>query len=276
MEDLQKLLISVLGQDLSWQSIVSTTAQIIFLIILVTLVYQQIKKTQAERILTGILIASLLIACFYLFNFHILIKIFELLLPALLVGIIVLFAPELRRLLLKLGHSGLSFPQVLGVSNKASSSSDKDISTMANNIVEAISELSRNKQGGLIVLDNTWSDKLYLSTGCRLNALISTELLLNIFYPKSPLHDGAVIIRDQRIFAASVILPITENPKLNPWQYGTRHRAALGITENNPSSFCLIVSEETGSISIAERGSISKISNPEDIKALIQNKLRGY
>lgn len=274
LENIQKYITTIFGQELSGQSLVSVIVQIVFLVVLIFLVYQQIKKTQAERIITGILIASLLIACFYLFNLHILIKIFELLLPALLVGIIVLFAPELRKLLHKLGHSGLSFPHFLGGSGKTSNSSDKDISIMANNIVEAITKLSRNKHGGLIVLDNTWSDKLYLSTGCRLNALISAELLLNIFYPKSPLHDGAVIIRDQRIFAAAVILPITENPKLNPWQYGTRHRAALGITENNPSSFCLIVSEETGSISIAEKGSISKISNPEDIKALIQNKLR--
>lgn len=140
---------------------------------------------------------------------------------------------------------------------------------LVDEILGAVSFFSRNKVGALLVFENTWSDKLYLSSGCLLDAVISTELLLNIFYPKSPLHDGAVIIRNKKLYAASVILPITENPRLNPWQYGTRHRAALGISEANKDCFCLVVSEESGDISIAESGKITKITKLDELKSFL-------
>ena len=191
-------------------------------------------------------------------------------------GLVVLFAPEIRRFLSNLGRDGFGWLNLLTwvkTSNIPRGEEATTVKEVIREIIDAVENFSRNKIGSLMVFDNTWSDRLYINSGRKLDAVVSTELLLNIFYPKSPLHDGAVLIRNKRVYAASVILPITENPKLNPWQYGTRHRAALGICEISPSSLCLVVSEETGSISIAEAGKISKISSIEELTALLEIKL---
>ena len=188
-----------------------------------------------------------------------------------------LFAPEIRRFLHHLGRDGVSWMGLNNLSEKdheeRGDHNSQSLREIAKEIVEAIKILSGNKVGALIVFEDTWSDRLFISSGRVLDAVISTELLLNIFYPKSPLHDGAVVILNRRIHAASVILPITENPKLNPWQYGTRHRAALGISETSQSVMCLVVSEETGAVSIAENGKINKLSDLKDLSEKIERKL---
>jgi diadenylate cyclase len=240
------------------------------------LYWRVIRGTLAEKAVNGIVLLAPIIVSFYVFKLSIFIKLFELFLPAIVVGMVVLFAPEIRRFLTNLGRDGLNWLNLLTwVKPPVREEEPTSIKDIAREINEAVEIFSRNKTGALIVFDNTWSDRLYINSGRKLDAIVSTELLLNIFYPKSPLHDGAVLIRNKRIHAASVILPITENPKLNPWQYGTRHRAALGISENSPSSLCLVVSEETGSISIAEAGKISKVSSVEELAALLEIKLLG-
>jgi diadenylate cyclase len=260
---------------LSWQSLSLYILQILILGYFVFILYWRIiRGTQAEKAVNGMMLLVPIVVSFYIFRLNIFIKIFELFSPAIFLGIVVLFAPEIRRFFTNLGREGLSWLSLL-TWIKPSEREDEahTVKEIVREIIEAIETFSRNKIGALIVLDNTWSDRLYINSGRKLDAVVSTELLLNIFYPKSPLHDGAVLIRNKRIHAASVILPITENPKLNPWQYGTRHRAALGISENSPSSLCLVVSEETGSISIAEGGKISKINSVEELSALVEIKM---
>lgn len=275
LENIITFLDSALSPTQTWQEFFIILFQLLVLAVFMHIAYQQIRGTQAEKVLNGLFIVILIVGLFYILNLTILIKTFELILPAAITGIIVLFAPELRRFLHKLGREGFSWKGLLFLIKTSFTSqptSTNDVSDITEEIIKSISYFSRNKTGALIVFDNTWSDRLYVSSGKKLDASISAELLLNIFYPKSPLHDGAVVIRSKRLYAASVILPITENPLLNPWQYGTRHRAALGATENN-NNLCIVVSEETGSISISEGGSISKISQPEDLRIVIQNKL---
>ncbi|MDX1918433.1 MAG: diadenylate cyclase CdaA [Candidatus Caenarcaniphilales bacterium] len=236
-------------------------------------IYNRVVGSSAQRILQGIILFIPLIVAIYLFKLMILIRIFEIFLPAIVIGLAVLFAPELRLFLQHLGREGFNWINLLPWITRNSLREDASIHDLTKEIVEAVEIFARNKIGALMVFDNAWSDRLYISSGQKLDAIVSTELLLNIFYPKSPLHDGAVLIREKRVHSASVILPITDNPKLNPWQYGTRHRAALGITENSSSCFCVIVSEETGAISIAEAGKIHKINSAKDLAILLETKL---
>ena len=113
----------------------------------------------------------------------------------------------------------------------------------------------------------------YTDVGTKLNADLSTELILTIFHPNTPLHDGAVVINGDKIISAGVLLPLTEDPKLS-WKYGTRHRAAIGMTETSDAA-CLVVSEETGDVSIAIDGSLKKYEDLVTLKTDLENIL-GY
>lgn len=260
--------------NLSLPTVIVSLLQILIIGYIVFAIYWRTRGTNAQKLLNGIILLTPVVACFYFFHLIIFIWLFELFLPAIVVGIVVLFSPEIRRFLTNLGKDGLSWLNMLTwVKTSSKDDEPRSIKELVKEIVDAAEIFSRNKTGALIVFDNTWSDRLYINSGRKLDAVVSTELLLNIFYPKSPLHDGAVLIRNKRIQAASVILPITENPKLNPWQYGTRHRAALGISESNPQSLCLVISEETGAISIAEQGKIIKVSSIEELQKTLEIKL---
>jgi len=278
-DNVPKLVSNILSGNffhLSWPLVVLSILQIVIIAYLLFVIYWRTRGTQAQKALNGILFLSPLIGLSYAFKLRIFTWLFELFLPAIFVGLVVLFAPELRRFLTNFGREGSSWLSLLTWVKTQTPNRDEEpqnVKDLVKEIYDAVEIFTRNKTGALIVFDNTWSDRLYINSGRKLDAIVSTELLLNIFYPKSPLHDGAVLIRNRRVAAASVILPITENPKLNPWQYGTRHRAALGISENNPNSLCLVVSEETGSISLAENGKISKVSTVEELSPLLEAKL---
>jgi diadenylate cyclase len=132
--------------------------------------------------------------------------------------------------------------------------------------------LSKAKRGALIVLESASSHGGdYLEMGTLLDSKLSTELMLTIFHHNTPLHDGAVVIGpDNRLVAAGVLLPLTEDPKLS-WQYGTRHRAAIGLTEISDSR-CIVVSEETGSISLVEDGKLEKMTNAEELRKALARR----
>jgi len=275
-KNLFERIIDLVPLGLSWQELIPYLLQLGIFAYVLFAVYIRIRGSQAERILTGIFISFIpLILLFYALDLRILIKIFELLLPALSTALIVLFAPELRRFLHNLGRDSFSWLNILPwlKDHPASQPPTQSNKQIVGEILRAVETCSQNKIGALIVIDNIRSDRLYVNSGRRLDAVISAELIINIFYPRSPLHDGAVLIRNKKIVAAAVILPITENPKLNPWQYGTRHRAALGLSEASISAFCIIVSEETGYISMAESGKLSKVNSLENLSKTLKEKL---
>jgi uncharacterized protein (TIGR00159 family) len=139
-------------------------------------------------------------------------------------------------------------------------------------IVDAVKELSQSRTGALLILEtgSPIDDRDFSVPGVRLNAEVSKELLQTIFQTSTLLHDGAVLIRDSRILAAGVILPLSE--KSASRQLGTRHRAAMGITERVDSCICVVVSEETGSISIAEKGSLNRPLTSSKLKELLETK----
>ncbi len=171
----------------------------------------------------------------------------------------IVFQPEIRRGLGYLGRAKrLSIDLSLSDSQKFKST------VVIEEIIGAVRELSRAKIGALIVVEPPDSERDYLSPGTTVNADVSTNLIVNIFFPNTPLHDGAVVIRKDKIVAAGVILhTITENPQLSH-RYGTRHRAAIGLSEVY-DGLCVVVSEETGSISAASRGMLVRYNTADEL-----------
>lgn len=176
------------------------------------------------------------------------------------IALLILFQPELRRTLERLGRT--TFSSLF--SQEGENSSEK----IAEEIAAACSYMSSQKIGALIVLERETKVGDIVRTGCEINGSVSSDLLINIFIPKTPLHDGAVIIRDGRILAARCILPLTKNEFLSS-ELGTRHRAAIGVTEGT-DAVVVVVSEETGKISIAMDGDMSRNYTEEPLKKAIK------
>lgn len=185
-------------------------------------------------------------------------------------ALIVIFQPELRRFLGYIGQGNL-FEKLFLNGGDFINAKQADV---AKELIETIKYLSKSKTGGLIVLQKDVSSLAQSDVGVKLNADITQELLLTIFFPKTPLHDGAVVIRDNKIISAGVLLPLTEDPKLS-WRYGTRHRAAIGVSEVYPDCACIVVSEETGDVSIAIDGILKKYEDLGKLKSDL-TRILGY
>ena len=181
-------------------------------------------------------------------------------------SLIVIFQPELRRFLSYLGQ--VDFMNKSFWDNSHSQEVTVDI---VKEIIETVKYLSKTRTGALIVFQNEIDAYTTSDVGTTLNADISTELLLTIFHINTPLHDGAVVIKGNKIIAAGVLLPLTEDPKLS-WKYGTRHRAAIGMSEVSDSA-CLVVSEETGDVSVCIDGTLKKYEDLTTLKTDLEKIL---
>lgn len=260
--DIREFLFKSFGIDLNPITLLSLILQLAFIGWIIYQIYQRFKGTQAERVMRGLMyLVPLILGC-YLLKLTIITKLIEIFSSTILIGLIVIFAPEFRRMLMQLGGQFSSIDFVFIPDSK------KESIKIINEILEAIKIFQKDKTGCLIVIEKAKVDRYYVNPGQPINAAISKELLLTLFTPKSPLHDGAVTIRGNSIVGAGVILPMTENPKLD-WQYGTRHRAAIGFSEVT-DSLCIVVSEETGEISMASQGRLAKYKDFDDIRYQIE------
>ncbi len=237
----------------TWKDII----QVLIVIVILIYVYMKfIKNTQAEKLVRGILlfiiVAWIFSAVLIEFQFEILGQVAQYLLTGILLSLVIVFQPELRRLLVHLGQTKFVAKNFFSFKN----SEKEQKKNVIKEITEAVKYCSRVKRGALMVVQKTQDRSFYNEVGTVINANISTELILTIFFPNTPLHDGAMIIHNDKILAAGVLLPLTEDPKLS-WRYGTRHRAAIGASEISDSA-CIVVSEETGDISIAIDGILRK------------------
>ncbi len=240
-------------------------------ILLVTLIFygllMLIRGTQADQLVRGILIVLLASAAVgYFFNLTIFNWLLQNTIPALLIAIPVIFQPELRRALEQLGRTGsiINYP----LSRYITTSVEK----LAEEVARASGMLAERGYGGLIVIERSTGLEEYAQTGTRIDGQVTAELLLQIFYKGSPLHDGAVIIRGDRIIAARCLLPLTEASDLDP-ELGTRHRAAIGVTENT-DAVCVVVSEETGAISLANHGHLVRHLNEQKLALVLSALLQ--
>ena len=230
-----------------------------------------IKYTHAYTLLKGILVVLLFILVAYIFKMNTILWIFSNLASTLIVGVIVIFQPELRKALEQIGQKKIMAAIIPFESGKEVKErfTDKTISEL----VKACFDMGEVKTGALIVIEQNIRLTEYERTGINVDAVLTSQLLINIFEHNTPLHDGAVLVRGNRIVAATCYLPLSDNMELSK-QLGTRHRAGVGISEVS-DSLTIIVSEETGQVSVAKGGKLSRgLTSAQLREALVkaQNK----
>ena len=235
-----------------------TLIDILEILILAWLVYRLlnwIKSSHAWTLLRGIMVIALALIVIYVLQMDTLIYIINQGLSIAIITLVVVFQPELRKVLESLGERELLNHSILFGSSRNNYSSRFSDRTL-DELVRASLEMSAERTGALIVIEQNENLREYERTGIEIDALVTSQLLINIFEHNTPLHDGAVIIRGDRVTAATCYLPLSDNKSLSK-ALGTRHRAGVGVSEVT-DSLTIIVSEETGGISIAYRGSLQR------------------
>lgn len=223
------------------------------------------RDTRAMTLLKGIFVVIVFVVVAYVLQMSTILWLFQNLISVLIIAICVIFQPELRRALEQLGRknfiSSIFDIRFATADDKTASQTQEKVN---NEIVRACLEMSKVKTGALIVLEQRTRLSEYERTGILLDSVLSSQLLINIFEKNTPLHDGAVFVNRDRIVAATCYLPLSDNMALSK-DLGTRHRAGIGISEVS-DSVTLIVSEETGGISIAHNGTLSRNLSEEELR----------
>jgi len=219
-----------------------------------------IRETRAEQLIKGLIVLLIVLNISEWLELYMVRFILQNAMTFGAVALLVVFQPELRRALEYIGRSKIYSKSIAEIL-------DEEFNENMDNIADAIAYLSQQKIGALVVMEKQTGLSDIINTGIRIESKISSELLMNIFMPNAPLHDGAVVIRKNKIMAAGCFLPLTTSNQLSK-ELGTRHRAALGMVENS-DALVIIVSEETGAISIAREGKLSRFLDTQTLKSLI-------
>lgn len=230
--------------------------EIVILWYVIYMILLFVKGTRSEQLLKGLLIIGVIFILSQQLGLEAITWVLSRLFPISVIALVIVFQPELRRGLAQLGSFGIREENVSAVDEIAS----------------AVSVLSAKRHGALIVIERESGLKSYIESGTPLDANVTKFLLISIFMPSSPLHDGAVIIRSGRIAAAGCVLPLPEDEKHLPRTFGMRHRAAIGITEET-DAVCVVVSEETGAVSVAETGKMIHGMSDENLAKTLKEML---
>lgn len=226
-----------------------------------------VRETRAWQLIKGVLVILIAAKLSELLGLKTIAFILKLIIQYLAIAMVVLFQPELRRGLEQIGRSKFS-----NYFSFEEESTTVKVKALIEEIIKAVTEMSKSFTGALIVIERETKIGEIINSGIQIESNVSSELLINIFTPNTPLHDGAVVVRDNKIKAAGCFLPLTENPNISK-ELGTRHRAALGITEVS-DAIVVIVSEESGKISVALNGGLTRNLTSDTLrKALSKNLL---
>lgn len=251
-------------KNFMWQDIID----IVFVAVIIFYVLKFIRDTRAAQLMKGILLIVILFQLAKILQLQATSFILNSTLEFGLLAILIVFQPELRNLLERIGRSrgGKNIPFFTVEKNQTDAQIEEDIT----NIVDAVSNMSATKTGALIVVERTTKLGEVINTGTTIDAAIISDVIANVFFPKAPLHDGAMIIRDGRIKAAGCFLPLTTR-KLDS-DLGTRHRAGIGVSEIS-DAVVILVSEETGIISVAIEGNLQRRLSPDALGSLLTKEL---
>lgn len=230
-----------------------------------------IRETKAIQLVKGAILLVVLFALVSLLEMQVSKYLLSFVFNDLLVILVIIFSPEIRHALESVGRSSVSKLNIFNFANKENIFKNEKIESSINGVCKACADMSDKKIGALIVFKNETMLGEIIKTGTYVDAAVSAELIGNIFFPKAPMHDGAAIIEDGRVVAAGCILPLTNNNNSVSSELGTRHRAAIGMSE-----FCdatvVVVSEETGSISVAEKGVLRRGISDGDLREILMKK----
>ena len=224
-------------------------------------IYTMLKNTRAVALVKGLVVLAFIRVVGGWFSLNVVNWLLDKSMTMIMVALPVLFQPELRRALEQIGRGRLW--------HKASALDEEEMEQMIRAVSSAATVMSQHKVGALIVFEREVGLDDRIETGVKLDALVSEDLLLQIFVKDTPLHDGAVVIRGKRIMAASCLLPLTDAGNLSQ-ELGTRHRAAIGQSEQSDAQV-LVVSEETGTISMARNGVLNRYLQAEDVEAMLRS-----
>lgn len=246
------------------------------IIVLAVLIYRAIilvKETRAGGLLKGIAVVLVCYVIMSTVGMNAMAYIIKSLIDIGLLAVVILFQPEIRRSLEKMGHSKMTkIPVLASMSGENADAAANRWNVAIEAICDACEDLSATTTGALIVIERETKLGEQIDTGTVLNAVPSKELLGNIFFKNTPLHDGAVIMRDGIILAAACFLPKPQKEETINKALGSRHRAAIGMSENS-DALVIVVSEETGAISVAENGSLERSFTRDSLKKMLRSKL---
>lgn len=259
-------------KDFSTYRTTISTGDILEILIIACLVYYILawmKTTRAWQLLKGLIVICMVLLLAFIMDMSTILWLAQNLLSFAVIAIVVVMQPELRHALEELGKKNF-LPS--GVFSDASKREQEHFSEKTiNEIVKASFEMGRAKTGALIVIEQNESLRDYERTGIEVDGIVTSQLLINIFEHNTPLHDGAVIVRGNRITSATCYLPLSDNLGLSK-ELGTRHRAGVGVSEAT-DSLTIIVSEETGKVSVAYEGRLERGLSADDLKARLQQIL---
>jgi TIGR00159 family protein len=245
-------IISTIG----WRDVID----IVLVAVLLYKLYMVIKDTRALTLLKGLIVLLVATLVSKWLGLNVINWLLQKSMTVVLVALPIVFQPELRRALEQLGRGRLF--------GKSAFLNEEEAQSLLEETVKAVAVLAKNKIGALLVFERETRLNDFVETGIKIDGLVSSEFFTNIFIPNTPLHDGAVIVRGNRIAAAGCILPLTDDPTLSK-ELGTRHRAALGISEQS-DAIIVVVSEETGIISVAESGRLLRYVEPARLKDFLR------
>lgn len=245
---------------------ISNIIEIIILAIIIYHVTSWIQNKKIYTLLKGIVIVFVFYIISYMFNFYVFLWFFDNCFQLIIISIAVIFQPELRKALESIGQKKISLFRILNFDK--SLEIEKFTDKSLEEIIKATKVMSQDKTGALILIEQENSLIEYEQTGITINADISNQLLINIFEHNTPLHDGALIIKNNQISAATCYLPLSENQDVSK-ALGTRHRAAIGASEATDATI-IIVSEETGKISVAKKGNLEHGITEERLREILK------
>lgn len=226
-----------------------------------------IKDTRAFQLVKGVIVLAVGYLLVSLLNMEVSKYTLSLLFSNLLIILVIIFSPEIRTVLESVGRRSVSNINIFNLKNRDENEIQESIKSSINAVSRACSDMSDKQIGALIVFEKETMLGDISKTGTFLDATVTPELISNIFFPKAPMHDGAVIIKEGRVVSAGCILPLTGRNNLSS-ELGTRHRAAVGMTENT-DAVVVVVSEETGMISIAEKGVLKRNISAGDLREIL-------
>ncbi len=242
---------------------------ILFVAVAFYYVIKLLRQTRAFHLVKGIVLMGIIYFVVSSFNMSASSYILNQLFSNIVIVMLLLFQPELRHAIESFGRG--DFRKLTIFSSRGSDFYEEETEVVANDIAKAVSNMSDSRTGCLIVVEGKTPLGEIIATGCTVDAAVTSMLIENIFFPKSPLHDGAVVIRGNRVYAAGCILPLTQNEVSA--ELGTRHRAAIGMSEHS-DALVIVVSEETGSVSVANNGTLERNLSVGEVMETLGNYLK--
>ncbi len=253
-------------QSYNW---IRDTVDIALVAFVIYSVIKLVRDSRAEQLLKGILIFALAFLTASVLDLKTMYYLLKTVFDNILIVLIIIFQPEIRRALEQVGHSRLGNISLFGMSEEESELLTKRWQKAISATCSAVEILQRQKMGALIVFERSTKLGEIINSGTVVDADPTPELIGNIFFNKAPLHDGAMIIREGKVYAAGCILPLTDNLQISS-ELGTRHRAAVGMSENS-DALVVVVSEETGTVSMAVAGELKRNFSAEALRVALEN-----